>query len=644
VAFLSFAAPLGWRRVLVSFGVVTASIIGLIPAVMVLGGGKAQRLEIAGTLPGLTFSLGIDSLSAFFLIPICFISALAAFYAFDYTRSHPTLQQTLPFFPILTASMLLVVTARDGFLFLLAWEVMTLSSFLLVTTEHEHREVRHAGWIYLIAAHLATAFLLIFFTLLYVNTGSLAFAGFHQLKSAETGLTSLLFFLALVGFGTKAGFFPLHVWLPHAHPAAPSYISAIMSGVMIKTGIYGILRALTWLGPPPLGWGSWLVFLGITSAILGILLAHPRQDFKRLLAYSSVENMGIIGIGLGASLWGVSAKNPFLTALALGGTLFHIWNHSLFKSLWFLSAGCVVESTGTRLMDRLGGLSRKMPSVSLASGVATAALCGLPPLNGFVSEWLIYMALYQAVLSFSGWALALAVAGIGGMALTGGLALAVFTKLFGTIFLGEPRTVAASSAHDLPALMRWPLLLLAALCLLLGLVPRLLASWLNNVIQSCTPTNSEALLTSPLQVLQQVSLGSTTLILVMLVLWLLFRLRRKDQTVRSGVTWDCGYHAPTPRMQYTAASFSEPIDFLFSPLLRLHRRFEHPHVFFPAPSSFKERSEDLAEGSLFRPLFETVDQGLTWLRARQQGRVQNYMIWIFLTMLVLLFWEVWFGI
>jgi NADH:ubiquinone oxidoreductase subunit 5 (subunit L)/multisubunit Na+/H+ antiporter MnhA subunit len=413
---------------------------------------------------------------------------------------------------------------------------------------------------------------------------------------------------------------------------------------MIKTGIYGILRSLPWLGPPPAWWGSLLVALGIGSAVMGILMAHGRKDIKRILAYSSIENIGIIAIGLGLGIWGLATNHPNILALGIAGALCHVWNHALFKGLWFLGAGCLAESTGTRIADRLGGLAKKMPSVAASSGVATIALCGVPPLNGFVGECLIYFGLFLSVQSFSGWPLALAVAGIGGMALTGGLALALFSKLYGTIFLGEPRTPAAASPHLLPRLMRWPLLLLAALCLLLGAVPLLLVPWLESALISWAPPGLFKQTVDPLILLYFLSLGSQALWLLMILLYACTRWLTHRRSIRRGVTWDCGYHAPTPRMQYTAASFSEPITFLSSPLLRLRRRFTHPEGFFPPPTSFQEQSEDLAEGSFFKPLFEAVGSAFAWLRARQQGRVQNYLIWIFLTLLVLLFWEVWIGI
>ena len=364
--------------------------------------------------------------------------------------------------------MLLVVVARNGVLFLMSWELMSLASFFLVTLEDEKESVRRAGWIYLVAMHLGTAFLLALFLLLGKNAGSL---DFERLSTAAAP-SGVFFLLAVIGFGTKAGFIPMHVWLPEAHPAAPSHVSAVMSGVMIKTGIYGLLRMLTLLGPPPAWWGWTLVAIGVVSGILGVLYALSQHDLKRLLAYHSVENIGIIALGLGVGVLGISYQNPTMAALGLTGGLLHVVNHAVFKSLLFLGAGSVLHATGTGELDRLGGLLKRMPVTGATFLIGAAAISGLPPLNGFVSEFLIYLGAIAGLGSQAhiapAWPL-MSVLVVGGLALIGGLAAACFTKAFGIVFLGEPRSGEAAHAHEAGAAMRWPMVVLAGLCVLIGL-------------------------------------------------------------------------------------------------------------------------------------------------------------------------------
>ncbi len=298
--------------------------------------------------------------------------------------------------------MTLVLVARNAVLFLSAWELMAVSSFFLVTFEHERESVRSAGWIYLVATHLGTGFLLAFFILMGRETGSMNFDVWAAQGIHTQGLAGILFLMAVVGFGTKAGFMPFHVWLPEAHPAAPSHVSALMSGVMIKTGIYGLLRAFTFLGAPPLWWGWLFIGIGLSSGVLGVLFALAQHDLKRLLAYHSVENIGIIALGIGVGLLGQNTGSPALVALGFGGALLHVLNHALFKGLLFLGAGAVAHSAGTREIDRLGGLLKQMPWTAATFLIGAAAISGLPPLNGFVSEFLIFLGAFKGGISGGG--------------------------------------------------------------------------------------------------------------------------------------------------------------------------------------------------------------------------------------------------
>ena len=423
-------------------------------------GELALTLRLAWDVPYGSLFLQLDALSAFFLLPIFLLCALSALYGSEYLESYQgkkVLAMPWFFLNLLVASMVVVVLARNGVLFLMAWETMALSSFFLVTFENEKEDTRRAGWIYLVASHIGTAFLLVMFILLGKATGSLDFDRF----TASSG-AGLLFVLAVVGFGTKAGFVPLHVWLPEAHPAAPSHVSAVMSAVMIKTGIYGLLRILTLLGPPHTWWGWVLCAIGLTSGILGVLLALAQHDLKRLLAYHSVENIGIIALGLGVGIVGMSVGAPSIAAAGLAGALLHVLNHALFKGLLFFGAGNVVHGTHTREIDHLGGLLRRMPATGVTFLIGAAAISGLPPLNGFVSEFLIYLASFRGAVSLDGSMSIPMLATIPGLALIGGLAAACFTKAFGIVFLGHPRSRDAQGAHEAGPAMLLPGFVLAA--------------------------------------------------------------------------------------------------------------------------------------------------------------------------------------
>jgi len=635
-ALLATASPRA-ATTLGAGGAVVACAMGLIAAVPFLFGAPAESLHLAWSVPYGSFFVEVDALAAFFLLPIFVLSALAAVYGAQYLltwRGRKSLGAAWLFYNLLVASMVLVVLAHNGVLFLLAWETMALSSYFLVTFEDEQDTVRHAGWTYLVASHLGTAFLLVLFVLLG-RGGSLDFDHF---SSANAGA---LFLLALVGFGTKAGFMPLHVWLPEAHPAAPSHVSALMSGVMIKMGIYGLLRTLTFLGPPPPWWGRLLIAIGLTSGVFGVLLALAQHDLKRLLAYHSVENIGIIALGLGVGLLGVSGGSSALIVLGFGGALLHVLNHALFKGLLFLGAGSVLHGAGTREIDHLGGLAKRMPWTATTFLVGAVAISGLPPLNGFVSEFLIYLGAVNGVTQHAPGAVPL-LATIAGLALIGGLATACFTKAFGVVFLGQPRSEHAAHAHEAGAAMRWPMALLAAGCVLIGfcapLALRPLAGMLHLVSGLAPPVISEQLAgaAGPLRFL--VAGSVVFLALVAALAWLRHRLLA-GRTVAQSVTWDCGYAQPSARMQYTASSFAQPLMTLFAPLLRTRRTLAAPEGYFPRAASLTTATPDAARVALYEPAFSGVAWVLARLRWLQHGRIQLYVLYIALTLLVLLVWK-----
>ena len=486
--------------------VVIAAVLGCIPAIQVLLGGTAEQLHFPWPVPFGEFFIELDPLSAWFLLPTLLLSALSAIYGVGYLRSWQGRRSLGPvwfFYCLLVLGMVLVLLARNAVLFLVAWELMALASFFLVTFEHERESVREAGWIYFVATHLGTAFLLAFFLLLARETGSMDFTVWAEKGIQTQGLAGILFLLAVVGFGTKAGFMPLHVWLPEAHPAAPSHVSALMSGVMIKTGIYGLLRAFTFLGTPPLWWGWGLIAIGLTSGVLGVLFALAQHDLKRLLAYHSVENIGIIALGLGVGLLGMSTGSSMLIVLGFGGALLHVVNHALFKGLLFLGAGAVLHGTETLEIDHLGGLLKRMPWTAVTFLMGAVAISGLPPLNGFVSEFLIFLGAFKGGISTAGAIAVPLLALIAGLALIGGLAVACFTKAFGIVFLGEPRSEHVSQAHEAGWTMRLPMLALAAGCVLIGLLAPLVVGSLQPVLENFTrlqPARSSAKIWPPRQV------------------------------------------------------------------------------------------------------------------------------------------------
>jgi hydrogenase-4 component B len=616
--------------------------LAMLPSLRVLLSGKSESLTLAWPMPFGSANMELDPLSALFAAIISLVTALAAIYGRQYLQAHAAGKSqgfSWLSFNLLAVGMLVVVAARNGVLFLTSWELMSLASFFLVTHDDEKENVRRAGWVYLIAMHLGTAFLLALFLLLGKGAESLDFDQF----STAAAPSGVFFVLAVIGFGTKAGFIPMHVWLPEAHPAAPSHVSAVMSGVMIKTGIYGLLRILTLLGEPPAWWGWTLLGVGVVSGVLGVLYALAQHDLKRLLAYHSVENIGIISLGLGVGVLGLAYNNPMMAALGFTGGLLHVVNHAIFKSLLFLGAGAVLHATGTGELDRLGGLLKRMPVTGATFLVGAAAIAGLPPLNGFVSEFLIYLGAIAGLdnsPSLASATMLATIAVVGGLALIGGLATACFTKAFGIVFLGEPRSDEASHAREAGAAMRWPMIALAGLCIAIGLTAPLWPTILRPAVQVVVGTqgsfNISAASAGPLT---GIILASYVLLgLIVLLVQVRSRLlagRRIDRAT----TWDCGYVAPTPRMQYTASSFARPIVILFRLFLRPRDEIHPPQGLFPKHAALHTHAPDVFRSYIYEPLFLGVAWAASKLRWLQEGRIQIYVLYIAMTILALLIWK-----
>lgn len=617
--------------------------LGIIPCLSVLAGGKDFFLNIPWEMPFGSFALHLDALAAFFLVPIFGLGLLTALFGSEYLlhsvgkTSHGA---SWFCFHALWASMILVVLAANGLLFMLAWELTVVSSFFLVVMGGDWHKKSHAGWIYLVASHLGAGFLVVLFLLLGRETGSLDFSSFSAAAALPVSTRSILFLLAVIGFGTKAGFIPMHVWLPEAHPAAPSHVSALMSGVMIKTGIYGLVRILFLLGAPVWWWGMALLLIGLSSGILGVLSAISQHDLKRLLAYHSVENIGIIAIGIGTGLLGLSCQNRLVAVMGFGGGLLHVINHAVFKGLLFLGAGAVLTKTGTRDIDSLGGLLKKMPWTGATFLVGCASISGLPPFNGFISEFLIFTGAFYAVIGGDTGLTAPGVLTILGLSLIGGLAAACFAKAFSIVFLGTPRSQAASQADEVGPAMKAPMVILALLCTLIALASPYLLEVLARVMgthpQLAAGTDFAAINALVLKPLMTVSGCFMLLFALIAISFLLRRYLLSGRKTTTTTTWGCGYASPATVMQYTGSSFAQPLTSLFHSVLRTRSHFSGVNGFFPQEAAFKSHTDDLFEVGLFAPLFRFISSVLhryTWI---QNGVVQLSVLLIAITLLVLL--------
>jgi len=607
---------------------------GLAAAVFVLCGGMdsagaplgfAWSWSPAFELCGERVSLHLDALSALFLALTCVVGGVGAVYGCEYwsETAHPrSARAGRLWWTVLLLSIGTVLVVANGLHFLIGWELFTLAAYFLVTLERSRAAVRAAGWLYLGASHVAMLALFAFFALLAEHNGSWALGPMLGRKELAP-----LFWLALFGFGLKAGLFPLHVWLPSAHANAPSHVSAILSGVTIKIGLYGLIRFSGWL-PVPASAGWVVVALGAASAVLGVAFALGQHDLKRLLAYHSVENIGIILLGFGFALVAVQYGDQSWGRLALAGGLLHIWNHGLFKALLFLGAGSVLHATGTREMSRLGGLWRAMPWTASLFTLGAMAICGLPPLNGFVSEWLVYLGLFDAAISHgpAAWAALPAAIALG---VTGALALACFSKVCGVVFLGAPRSAAAEHAHECGPAMRGAMVALAVLCVAIGLAPVLFWPAIARVIEAWHPAWTAVGTTAPLMPLTYFHLG-LAVIAALAGVWLWRRAKRGG--LRRALTWDCGYAVPTARMQYTAGSFAATIVEWFEWILR-PTKHEHalvPEVPFPAAASREEHTPETVLERIVAPVGVAVLRVSTAVRRLQHGRMQAYILYLVL--------------
>lgn len=565
--------------------------------------------------------LHLDPVNALFLVLLSVAGGVGAVYAREYwSDEHYPLSapRGRAWWSALLFSLGVVLLSANGLHFLVAWELFTVSAFFLVTLDRQRPEVRAAGWLYLAASHAGTVFLFAFFGTLAARTG-----GWELGPMRDQADLAPLFWIALAGFGVKAGVFPLHVWLPSAHANAPSHVSAILSGVAIKMGIYGIVRFSGWL-PIPAGAGWVVIGLGATSALLGIAFAMAQNDFKRLLAYCSVENVGIILIGLGGAMLATTEGDAAWGRFALAGALLHVWNHGAFKALLFLAAGSVLHATGTREMSKLGGLWRSMPWTAGLFAFGCVAVSGLPPLNGFVSEGWVYLGLFEAAIRRgpSTWA---AIPATIMLAMAGAIALASFAKAGALIFLGAPRSHAAETGHECGRRMRGPMLVLAGVCVFLGMAPVLVWPWMARAVESWRP--SWPALRVPESV---ISLGwfhpALGVVLVGGMAWV-WRMARAHGLQR-GPTWDCGFAAPAARMQYTSSSFGGIVSGWFRWILQPELRMRRPRGPFPTDAIRLERVPETVLERVLGPVGAGVLRLSTSVRRLQHGRLQYYILYV----------------
>jgi len=616
-------------------GAVLASLIGLIPTVKILLFPAKETLSFPCSLPIGSFTLALDPLSAVFLLPVFALTAAAAVYGLDYLKplaGKKPLGLVWAMFDLLSASMVLVLLSADAVPFLMGWEAMAAASFALVVFEHEKPQVRKAGLIYLTAGGFGALFLLFMFALLGASSGSMAFSA---LTRPYGTLASAAFLCAVAGFGLKAGFIPLHIWLPEAHPAAPSHVSAVMSGAMIKMGVYGLLRVLAILGAPLVWWGGLLIGIGAVSAVAGVLFALAQHDLKRLLAWSSIENVGIITMGIGLGVLGQARHIPSLAALGYGGALLHVINHAFFKGLLFMSAGAVLHAAGTAELGALGGLLKKMPYTAFFFFFGSAAACALPPLNGFTGEFLIYLGAFKNIGASSQAAFP-ALLVITSLAAAGALAVAAFAKAGGSVFLGEPRANRFEQSHDAGPMMKAAMAALAAGCAVIGLCSPFLLKPLAGAVM---PLAASYPLAEAGVSMFYISAGALTLIALLLFVRA-FRsaLSRGLPPVR-GVTWDCGYAAPTARMQYGASAFTQPLTDFFQPLLRKARSYPVIAEYFPVTASFSTEARAVFHTHLYSPAGAQLRRlafRYTWL---QHGRLRFYILYIVIALIALLVWK-----
>ena len=627
--------------------------LGILCAIFVFIQGKIKvTLPIA--LPVGPIAGSIDYLSAFFLLIVGIVGVGTSIYAYGYTKEyyHCRLPLLASLYNAFLLSMVLVLTVSHVIAFVIAWEMMSVISFFLVNHEYDKKVNTRSAYIYIVMTHIGTVFIIIAFLLLAVGAGSLDFS---QLKGNLVSETwrNVIFICILLGFGTKAGMVPVHIWLPRAHPAAPSHISALMSGVMLKTAIYGMCRFfLDFLGGGPLWWGVVILVVGIITALIGALYAFIEHDLKRLLAYSSIENMGIILVGMGAGLVFMSNQELVLAGVAFSAALYHSFNHALFKSLSFMGAGAVLQVTHTKNIEELGGLIKRMPYTAVCCLISSVAVAALPPLNGFVSEWLTFQALLflpQVLAGLMGKVFSAVLIAL--LGLTGALAAACFVQAFGITFLAKPRSKQAAEAVEVTPPMLIAMGMLAILCVIAGVFPKIMLQIISVTLMSF-PSISVRGLTSD----DWYTLGFTTgqssgdfsaigtlLLLVSggVLAWFVYSALGKEK-VTVGETWTCGI-VPDSHMEYTATGFSKSIRMVFKSIVHAHSETllnANEHKYHGRKLSYQVRIQYLFVSVLYGPIQAGIMKGAKFMKSIQTGSVQLYVGYIMAVTVMVLIWSI----
>lgn len=648
VGFLAvlFTRSAGFYRVTYGVSLVAcaiASVAGL--AQLMTGNGVASAVMLPVGLPWLGAHFRVDALSAFFLVVVNLGGAAASLYGLGYGRHEEAQCRVLPFFPAFLASMNLVVVADDAFTFLFAWELMSLTSWALVMYHQRNPANVRAAYIYLVMAMFGTLSLLLGFGLLAGPEGAYGFSAIRAAPHAP-GVAALALGLVLLGAGSKAGLVPLHAWLPLAHPAAPSHVSALMSGVMTKVAVYGFIRIIFDLVGDPTWWSAMVVLgLGGATAALGVLYALMQNDIKRLLAYSTVENIGIVFIGLGLSIAFQANGMGWAAALALTAALLHSLNHSLFKSLLFFGAGAVLSATGERDMERLGGLIHRMPYTGFAFLTGCIAISALPPLNGFVSEWLTFQAILQSP-QLPQWGLRIMVPAVGALlALAAALAAACFVRAFGTTFLGRPRAAPAESAGEVDVFSLAAMFAVGGLCLAIGLVPGffidVLAPVTDSILRERMPRQASVPWLSVIPIAESRSSYNGALVFVFITVsasLAAYAIHNfASRATRRAPAWDCGFPDPSPVTQYTASGFAQPIRRVFGTLIFQVREYvDIPRPGDTRPARFRVEIADPIWDYLYEPIRIAVTVVSDRLNHLQFLTIRRYLSLVFFSLVVLL--------
>jgi len=644
IAALVASSPRGTGTVYSASLVITLTLT-TVALICLFGKSPPPAVTLPLGLPWLGAHFRIDALSAFFLVVVNLGGAVASLFALGYGRHETSPARVLPFYPAYLGAMNLVVLADDAFSFLLSWEFMSLTSWALVVSHHQVRENLRAGYIYLLMASFGTLALLLSFGLLAGSGGDYAFEAIRAAHYSH-GLAALVLVLVLVGAGSKAGLVPLHAWLPLAHPAAPSHVSALMSGVMTKVAVYGFIRIVfDLLGPPDWWWSILVLAIAGATTVMGVLYALMQHDLKRLLAYHTVENIGIIFIGLGLALAFKAHGMAWAAALALTAGLFHVFNHSVFKSLLFFGAGSVLTATGTRDMEHLGGLIHRMPQTAFAFLIGCVAISALPPLNGFVSEWLTFQAILQSP-QLPSWGLKFLVPAVGALlALSAALAAACFVKAFGVSFLGRPRTPEAASARETDSNSLAAMFFLAALCLVAGVLPGIFLDALAPVAQALVGMSMPHQAGLAWLAIVPIAEGRSSYDGLLLFIFVMlsgsiaaFAIHRlASNKMRRGPAWDCGYPDPSPATQYTASSFAQPIRRIFGTTVFAAREIgEMPPPGSTAPARLTVQIHDLIWDFAYAPIAGGVWTVAERLNVLQFLTIRSYLTLVFAALVLLL--------